>query len=183
MEEYGMWPNIREHSMVVSCVAEQLWENLATKIPENSLPPKKLIIAGGLLHDIAKTICLKENCDHAQVGAQICEDHGFSDLAEIVREHVLLNSFKKEEYQQGIFQAKELIYYADKRVMHDRVVSLQKRLEYILHRYGGDNPLRHEVINNNFRKCQELEDYLCHYAGCQAEDLLLGLHLAPYTRG
>ncbi len=91
------------------------------------LPDKEEVIAGALLHDIAKTLCIKTDCRHAEIGRQICVELGYPELSEIVAEHVVLKNFTADLYIQGIFGSKEIVYYADKRVRHDQVVSLDRQ--------------------------------------------------------
>ncbi len=177
-----MLSNIQEHSFVVARVAETIYSKLANSRLTTTLPSIDLVIAGALLHDIAKTKCLEEGCDHAQVGAKICRQQGFDDVAEIVNEHVLLKKFEEVRYQRGEFLAKELIFYSDKRVRHDAIVILAERLDYILERYGNNDPARHEVIRFNFIRCQNLEKWLCKFADCSAGELLDGIILAPYSK-
>jgi putative nucleotidyltransferase with HDIG domain len=160
MEQYGMLTNIRHHSLVVARLAEQLQAGLCTTAPEQPHPDRSLVIAGALLHDIAKTACLNSNCDHARIGAEICRRHDFPEIAAIVEEHVILSNFEPDRYQTGQFSAGEIVYYADKRVRHIVVVNLNERLEYILDHYGKDNPTRHQLIRENFKKCLTLEHYL-----------------------
>ena len=174
MEDYDMLPNIREHSLMVAQVAD----NVLTRLQKNSeslvLPDKELVVAGALLHDIAKTDCLRNGGDHAKIGSQICTELGYGEIAEIVREHVRLFSYAEETYRQGIFPAKELVFYADKRVMHNEIVDLPTRLVYILDRYGDNDGERHRIINWNFQKCKQLEKWLCRKAGCDSEELVVG---------
>lgn len=174
MEEHSMLDNIRGHSLAVARVAERVWQRLSGHPALPPLPPRKLIIAGALLHDIAKTQCLTEGCDHAKVGAAICLADGYPAIAEIVREHVRLFDFAENRYSKGEFLAKELIFYADKRVVHTDIVSLDQRLEYILDKYGDNTPVRHELIRKNFSRCRDLERWLCHHGGCDADELALG---------
>ncbi len=134
-----------------------------------------MVTVGALLHDIAKTKCLQTDCDHARVGAEICDDLGYSEVAEIVREHVKLRRYETERYRQGIFEAKEIIFYSDKRVVHDQIVSLDTRLEYILERYGNNDPVRHGLIRRNFENCQKMEHHLCATAGSDPAELLKDL--------
>lgn len=181
MEEHGMLANIRQHSFVVGRVAEAIHKKLSCSGVATKLPPLNLVTAGALLHDIAKTQCLEEGCDHSIIGAEICRQHGFDTIAEIVREHVLLKIFEEERYQKGKFLAKELIFYSDKRVMHDTIVELSERLAYILERYGKNDPVRHEIIRFNFEKCKNLEIWLCKFAGCTVTTLLEEINLTPYT--
>ena len=149
MDKYQMLDNIKEHSLVVASVAKLLAGNFSH--PEKNIN-LDLVITASLLHDIAKTQCLDGACEHAQVGKEICLSHDFQEIAEIVAEHVYLKS-----NGSGLITEKEIVYYADKRVNHDEIVSLHGRLDYILERYGGSNGLRHESIQKNFNKCLQLE--------------------------
>ena len=172
MAEYSMLDNIRKHSIIVARAARVLHSRLSANSMISDLPPVELLVAGALLHDVAKTECLDRQCDHASVGADICLDLGYPAIAEIVAEHVRLKTFAPKRYESGIFLAKEIVYYADKRVLHDKVVGLPQRLEYIMDRYGNNDSERIEIIKANFSRCVELEDWLCHYSGARAETLL-----------
>ena len=150
MEEYHMLPNIKDHSIVVAGVAKIISRGLIAAGHELSM---KRVIAGALLHDIGKTACLDNDDDHAAKGVEICLDHNLEPIADIVGEHVILKSYSPE----NIFTEKEIVYYADKRVNHDQVVSLEERLTYILDRYGLNNVVRCEAIKRNYALCQDLE--------------------------
>jgi putative nucleotidyltransferase with HDIG domain len=153
MDRYEMLDNIRDHSHVVALVSEVLLDALTqSNRATPPLPGKKETIAGALLHDIAKTHCIKNGGNHAEEGEQICRALGFPAIGTIVAEHVVLSDFNGDRYRQGIFTAGELVYYADKRVRHDKVVSLDARLEYIIERYGDANPLKEHHIRLNFKK-------------------------------
>ena len=161
MEDYVMLPNIRRHSIVVAQVALLLVEGFdENEIRPSIIPDRDLIAAGALLHDIAKTLCLKNGCDHAREGAEICLQLGYPEIASIVREHVVLKDHDAERRHQGMFNAREIIYYADKRVRHEEIVSLEDRLEYILEHYGNGDPAMYRLIRINFDQCVELEKHL-----------------------
>lgn len=161
MDRYGMFDNIRAHSLTVARVAESLLAGMAATRGEGpELPDRALVLAGALLHDIAKTICLGNECDHARKGRDICVELGYPGIGEIVREHVMLKDFSVERYAGGIFFAKEIVYYADKRVRHDSVVSLDERMAYIMERYGNNDQQRHHNIQENFQRCRTLEHHL-----------------------
>lgn len=161
MEDYAMLPNIKRHSVVVAQVALLLAEGFEeNEIRPSFVPDKNLILAGALLHDIAKTPCLSSGCDHAREGAEICLQLGYPEIASIVREHVVLRDHDPGHRHQGIFNAREIIYYADKRVRHEEVVSLEDRLEYILEHYGNGDPGMCRLIRINFDQCVELEKHL-----------------------
>ncbi|WP_457577685.1 HD domain-containing protein [Desulfomarina sp.] len=160
MERYRMLDNIRAHSLQVARVALVLEDGLKKNGKARPLPPKDMILAGALLHDIAKTRCLKGKCRHDLEGEIICIELGYPEIGEIVREHVILENFAAAHYQKGIFGPKEIVYYADKRVRHDEIVSLDSRLTYIIKRYGNGEPEREKFIRRNFSLCLEFEKYL-----------------------
>ncbi|WP_028582491.1 HDIG domain-containing metalloprotein [Desulfogranum japonicum] len=172
MEQHGMLDNIRAHSLTVARLSEEILTELqANPAIPRPLPDQRLVIAGALLHDIAKTLCLDESCNHALLGAEMCRDSGYPEVADIVEEHVLLPSYDSKRYSQGYFTAREIVYYADKRVRHDEVVTLDKRLEYILTRYGKNDPKRHALICSNFNKCLQLEEHLFSWLSITPEKL------------
>lgn len=167
-----MLDNIREHSFVVARVAVSLIDGLyRTGKSPGPLPNKDEVIAGALLHDIAKTLCIKTDCRHAEIGRQICVELGYPELSEIVAEHVVLKNFTADLYTQGIFGTKEMVFYADKRVRHDQVVSLDHRLEYIIERYGDNNPAKEQLIRENFNKTLDLEKYLFSFLDFSPEEI------------
>ena len=161
MDDFAMLDNIRRHSFMVAHAASALLTGLRTANKARPpLPADDLVVAGALLHDIAKTQCLQGTCKHALVGREICRDLGFPEVGEIVGEHVILSDYSLDRYIQGIFNAKELVYYADKRVRHDMIVSLDSRLEYILGRYGDNDPDKEAMIITNFQHCQKFESLI-----------------------
>ena len=172
MDEYEMLANIRAHSLMVTRVAALLLRELtASQKAEAPRPEADLVLAGALLHDIAKTPCLNSRCDHARLGRDICLQLGFPEVAEVVLEHVTLNEFSPRRYAEGLFLAKELVYYADKRVRHEEIVSLEERLDYILERYGKNDPKRCRLIKTNFGQCQQLETFLFSALPLKPDDL------------
>lgn len=172
MEEYAMLPNIREHSIIVARVALRLIDGFCENLPSpQKVPDRTTIAAGALLHDIAKTPCLQNGCDHAAAGAEICLELGYPEIAAIVREHVILRDHDPERRRQGKFNAREIIYYADKRVRHEEIVSLDDRLEYILEHYGNSDPVMHHRIHVNFDKCVELEQYIFSFLSFSPDEL------------
>jgi len=172
IDSYGMLDNIRQHSFVVARVAETILQNLNLSFDKDILPPDRdLVLAGALLHDIAKTKCLDGSCRHAEEGEQICIDHGFPDVGTIVGEHVILKSFTPENYRRGYFGAREIVYYSDKRVTHTTIVSLEDRLKYIVDRYGDGSNYIEDRIRENFQQCLDLEKYLFSFLPFAPEDI------------
>ena len=130
MEAHGMLPNIREHSYRVMQVADQLGQALVEAGFELRLP---LISTGALLHDLGKTACLGTANNHAQCGADILASLGYPELALVVAEHVRLDD---EVLDPRPLRESEVVNYADKRVLHDRVVTLADRFADLQVRYG-----------------------------------------------
>jgi len=152
MEQYTMLPNIREHSVMVGRVAGFLGRGLARAGHDLSL---ELIVSGALLHDIAKTASLETELRHDELGREICLRHGLDELAGIVAEHVVLKGGMPASCTE-----KEIVYYADKRVLHDQVVGLDARLDYIIHRYGSGDEALHAKIRRNFIQAHAIEEML-----------------------
>lgn len=150
MKHYGMLENIKAHSVVVEKVASLLARNLCKAGEALAL---EAVAAGALMHDIAKTECLLTKEDHAKRGKEICLTHRFDEIADLVGEHIILAKF---ESSRAVREA-EIVYYADKRVNHDVVVSLEERLEYLLDHYGRDQEPIKERIRENFRMCEAVE--------------------------
>jgi len=130
MEAHGMLPNIREHSFRVMEVARFLGEALAEAGFDLSLP---LVTVGALLHDLGKTPCLGTLNNHAECGAVILEKLGYPHLAQVVREHVHLDG---SVIDPRPLREAELVNYADKRVLHEAVVTLTVRFADLKVRYG-----------------------------------------------
>lgn len=183
IDRHGMLDNIRAHSFKVARVAELLVDGLSKADGSaSSQPPRELVIAGALLHDIAKTECLNGKCRHDTLGRDICTALGFPEIGEIVKEHVILEEFPEKLYQRGFFGAKEIVYYADKRVLHDEIVSIEDRLEYIIDRYGNGDPQREQHIRLNFQQCKDLEVYLFTFLDFTPEQVPLFISTEPFTR-
>ena len=130
MADQGMLPNIRGHSLQVARVARVLAVHLPSFNPPLDLA---LLEAGALLHDIAKTECLKTKKKHTDVGAAFLEARGYPEVAEIVAQHVNLNHGHSRPDRVSEV---ELVHYADKRVLHEEIVDLPTRFRYLQERYG-----------------------------------------------
>ncbi len=176
MEQHAMLTNIRHHSLVVARIADLLVTALQGKVNGQLLPDRQLCISGALLHDIAKTTCLDGSCDHARTGAAICRNEGYPEIAAIVEEHVILKDHNPQRYRNGIFSAREIVYYADKRVRHDEIVSLEKRLEYIIDHYGKNDARLHTLIRTNFDQCVQLETLLFDFLEFTPDQLAEQVH-------
>ena len=130
MAAHGMLPNIREHSFRVMAVASFLGEALAEAGFDLHLP---LVTVGALLHDLGKTACLGTLTNHAELGAGYLEELGYPHVAQVVREHVHLDVTITDSRP---LREAEIVNYADKRVLHEEVVTLAARFADLKVRYG-----------------------------------------------
>jgi len=141
IEKYEMLPNIVAHSIQVKNVSEAIYDHIVDKLNINL----ELLIASALLHDIAKTQSIHENnMRHDLLGGEILRGLGFDDIAVIVENHVVFTGFDDE----GPLTEKEIIYYADKRVMHDKVVTIDIRVDDLAKRYGMNDKIKQMIIDN-----------------------------------
>ncbi len=164
MKQYEMLENIKAHSVVVTRIAELIGRRMRDAGLNISMD---IVIAGALLHDISTTTRPNNGKRHDLKGKKVCLDHGFVEIADIVGEHVVLKSGLSYE---GVTE-KELVYYSDKRVNHDSIVSLHERKSYILKRYGRGNQQLHKLIRRNFKICQSLEENVFDYLDFRPDDL------------
>jgi len=164
MEKYGMPDNIKAHSIVVEKIAYIIARG---NIDAGFNISIEKVIAGSLMHDIGKSLCLNAKADHAAKGKEICIQNKLFEIADIVGEHIKLKNYQPE----GAVIDSEIVYYADKRVNHDKVVSLDERLEYLLVRYANNKEVIGRLIKENFQQCREVEKKLFARLNFRPEDL------------
>lgn len=149
MAAIGMLPHIAAHSIQVCRVSTWLCDAMAGA---GGGPDRDLVLAGALLHDITKTRSFDTGENHARTGEVYLVDRGYPEVGRIVAQHVKLDRFEAA----GPVGAAEVVNYADKRVLHDRIVSMPRRMAYILERYGG-RPEHRERIRALWRETERLE--------------------------
>jgi putative nucleotidyltransferase with HDIG domain len=120
--------NVIEHSKVVCKVAEDVAEKLIKKGVNVN---KELVVAAALLHDIERG-----KDDHVIEGAKLLKSMGFCEISETTRKHSL-HEIEKEK-NQPLSAEEKILFYADKRVKGDKIVSLDKRKEDLEERYNRD---------------------------------------------
>ena len=154
-DKYAMLPNIRRHSLLVAHIATAL----ARKAEALGLPVRAAQVrASALLHDIAKTYCVRYGGSHAQVGAAwtVAETGNYA-----VAQGVMLHVWWPWSLPQGtdICALPFFVMYADKRVRHDACVTLEERYDDLLQRYGRTEEAR-EGIRAAHRQGKTIEDAL-----------------------
>ena len=158
-----MLENIVVHSLQVCRVSMCLVDHLKA---QGIHLDGQLVQAAALLHDITKTRSFKTEENHALTGSQHLTDSGFPEVGDLVRQHVRLDDYSKPK---RLAEA-EIINYADKRVLHDRIVSLDERMNYIMERYGRQ-PEHKQRIRLLWKKTKDLEKQIFGYLPFSANDL------------
>jgi uncharacterized protein len=164
LEKYETPEHIVLHSRKVWEVGRLLGEGLRRQSHPVDL---SLLRASCLLHDIGKYPCILDGTRYHDVrGEQILEAEGFPLIGRIVVQHVVLRSEieapPKEEH---------VVFYADKRVVHDEVVSLEERFLY-LNRTYGKSPKAVEMLMLMKQETQRLEDMIFNLLDFDPEDVM-----------
>ena len=167
IQDMDMMAHIVAHSLLVCRVALLLTDRLqAHDIPLN----RELIRAGALLHDITKTRSIRTGEMHTETGAEVLIEAGYPEVADLVRQHVRLDV----NTDQGPPTEAEVVNYADKRVLHDRVALMADRLGYIMERYGT-TPEYRARIRETWKRAEELEEKIFRHldiSPAQVSDLI-----------
>jgi uncharacterized protein len=164
-----MLENIVAHSIQVCRVGECLVDHLKV---QGSQMNGQLVQAAALLHDITKTRSFETEENHALTGGQDLTDLGYPEVGNLVRQHVRLDDYSEN---QSLSEA-VIINYADKRVLHDRIVSLDERMSYIQERYGT-RPKNKRRIQLLWKKTAVLEKKVFKFLPFSPDDLIH--HLTP----
>ena len=135
IRDMEMLDHIVAHSVVVCRVALLLTDKIMST---GNMLNRDLVQASALLHDITKTRSFETGELHSETGCLLLIDKGFTETGAIVRQHVKLDVYFTSE---TVTEA-EIVNYADKRVLHDRIVSMDERMQYILETYGNDEAKR-----------------------------------------
>lgn len=163
INEMKMLDNIMDHSMQVYRVAIFLIDHMVTD--EVNLN-RGLIRASAMLHDVTKTRSLTTKENHVTTGAQFLYDRGYHEVGDIVRQHTCLDEYFSSELPSE----SEIVNYADKRVRHDKIVSLKERMNYLIETYGNE-PESQRRYRSLWEKSKELEKKLFRYIPFSPEEL------------
>ncbi len=129
LRKYSTPDHIVRHCQKVWEVGQFLGKSL---IRENYQLDMSLLKASCLLHDIGKFTCIVSGKKHHDiVGQEILIKEGLPDVGTIVAQHVVLGPPKDRPVAE-----EHIVFYADKRVMHDQIVSLESRFIYLNETYG-----------------------------------------------
>ena len=98
--------------------------------------------ASAMLHDIAKTYCIRHGGNHSQLGgAWVMEMTGNPAIATGVTHHV----YWPFALDVVSYVTPLAVIYADKRVRHDQLVSIRSRFDDLVERYGTTDYIRGRI--------------------------------------
>lgn len=147
-ECYGLWDtyampdHIREHSMRVGDIAQAMTER-ASEV--GTLPggtDVQAVKAAALLHDLAKSYSIEYGGQHAQLGAAwVLEETRNPVIAQAVLHHVW---WPLDADLERHFLALAVLY-ADKRVKHEKIVSVGVRYVDLFERYAKNDYIRKRI--------------------------------------
>ncbi|MBU8850163.1 MAG: HDIG domain-containing protein [Desulfobacterales bacterium] len=138
IKNIGMMDHIVDHSIVVSNIAFFICINLKKQFPDLNT---RLVTSAALLHDITKTRSFDTKEIHSETGGLMLTSLGYPEVGNIIRQHVVLDFYGND----SPVSEQEIVNYSDKRVLHDKVVPLKKRLEYIKLRYGARKEFKDHI--------------------------------------
>jgi putative nucleotidyltransferase with HDIG domain len=147
--------NLIQHVQAVAASAYQM--ALWLRASGQSVDPI-LTHRGGLLHDLGKIKSLRGQSgglNHGEYGAQLLNELGFPELAEITVRHMLFTIH--DSAQAPHTMEEKLVYFCDKIVEGARIVPLAERIEKLSQRYTQNAA----KIQSCLPALQEMQAELC----------------------
>jgi tRNA threonylcarbamoyladenosine biosynthesis protein TsaE len=178
-DQYLVPDNIRRHMQKVAQIAVSLAKKL---IARGEIINIDLVRKSALLHDLLRIVTVKPqdlelsqsriiksqvnfwekirqqfcNLGHEEAASLVLAENGYKELAEIVRKHRMDVILQKNPFQTW---EEKIVYYADKRVLHDQVVTLEERFADSLKRHHGGvtSEAREKMIELCYKLEKEIE--------------------------
>lgn len=151
LRKYNVPEHIIAHSILVAKVADFIAEKLNDKGEDKGISVNAGIVhAAALLHDIDKIITLNKGT-HSIEGFKILKTEGYEEVGKIVLKHVLRES---EDICPTTWEEK-IVFYADERVKHNKITSVEERFDDIMKRYN--NYRENIILTHKFTKKIEKE--------------------------
>ncbi|NSW51489.1 MAG: HDIG domain-containing protein [Anaerolineae bacterium] len=162
----GVSQGVLQHVMMVAAVA--YWIALRFCRSGTKVDPI-LIHRGALLHDIDILHPASSREAHGKVGAAILIEKGYPAIAEIIRRHVPPSTWSQELAPQT--WAQKIVFYADKLVNHQRLVTLEERMRGLMERY----PANREFLIESTPQIEVVQKEILAVLGMNSDDLHLAL--------
>ncbi len=122
--EYKTPDRPKNHSMMVARIGCILGEKLNSRGLDLDIA---LIERAGLIHDM-----LRVEEKHGEKCAEIMEDKGYKELAFLVGDHMTY------KFNHRTVDEKAIFCLADRLVLEDQFVDVDKRMDYVLGKYKGN---------------------------------------------
>ncbi|MFO8152613.1 HD domain-containing protein [Thioalkalivibrio sp.] len=149
LKEKRIEGKVLRHSLKVNQIAMFLGKKLSSKGENVNL---ELLDAASLLHDVGKKLSDDTGKNHIETGVKILQDRGLTEIAEVIRKHSINAIVEKDKIPQT--WEEKLVYYADKRVREDKIVSLDERMADLRKRY----PNLRKPLTNIIPKIKAIEE-------------------------
>ena len=172
--EQNVSHNLLLHTQTVAAIAYQL--ALWLRTAHHGVDPI-LAHRGGLLHDLAKILSLRtgaSSIDHGHLAAQLLLACDQPELAEIARRHLLFCLIDPDRSPETWEQ--KVVYFADKLVEKNQLVSLEDRLRALRERYPTDE----KRIERFLPELLNFQDELCSAMRMDQKELFANLRSALY---
>lgn len=167
--QYAVPDNIVDHIKQVTLVALFIGKRLKEKGITVDL---KLLERASLLHDLDKAMTLKNHHDHGKETARILADCGYDQvLSDTIMGHVVgdhdLATVKTWE--------QKILFYADKRVAHDKIVTVDERADEFLTR---NKTLPVSQVERTRKDVKALEEQIFKHLDFEPSELIEEMHHA-----
>ncbi|MEK7136742.1 MAG: tRNA (adenosine(37)-N6)-threonylcarbamoyltransferase complex ATPase subunit type 1 TsaE [Patescibacteria group bacterium] len=140
--------HIVRHCDVVGLLAKDFAQEL---VKRGMVVRPEALLHAGILHDLFRfldfpreeertskpvwvELAKKYTCHHEEACARFLEEQGFPGLATIIRPHGLHEANPLPALQS---LEQKILFYADKRVIFDKIVTIDERFDDFMRRYGG----------------------------------------------
>jgi putative nucleotidyltransferase with HDIG domain len=160
--EFNLPNNVIIHSqlvMEVSCFLADKIESAGIKLN------KEVIKAAALLHDLDKTLTLKDNANHGLFAANILIKRGMGEISSPIKKHSLSNISSPNT--APVTYEEKIIFYADK-ICGEKVISLEERAYLWIKKF----PQAKKAILNNIVMVAKLENEILSLANITFEDII-----------
>ena len=161
LDEYGTPQHVRGHCREVARTAYTVAKALNEKGFSLDL---ELIMAAGLLHDIAR---VEEK--HEAVGADLMDKLGYEEEGKIIRVHMKYSPFSPIDKVTET----DMVCLGDRLVKEDRYVGLDERIEYVVNKAKKNGHLEAvPFILERKQDCRRFMDEINQVIGKSVDELM-----------
>ena len=162
LKEYGTPEHVQGHCRAVAETAC----NIGAALNEKGLAlDLDLILAAGLLHDIARV-----EDRHWEVGARLMEKLGYLQERDIIKTHM-----RYDFSPSAPFDETDLVCLADRLVLEDKYAGLDERIDYIVDKAARNgHPEAKAIILKKKEETKKFVDKLEKFLGRSIDELMKG---------